>query len=266
MSIEVKGLCFSYGDRQILKELSFTVQKGELLSILGANGVGKSTLFRCMLGLCTSYGGEVLIDGDEARSLSAREMARRVAYIPQTTAPAFNYCVRDIVLMGTSSTLSAFGTPGRADRERAERALSKVGISGLGERCFHHLSGGEKQLCLIARALVQNAPVLLLDEPTASLDFGNQMLVLSQARALADEGYSVVQTTHNPEHAYLFSDEVLAMKDGAIMARGTPQEVISAELMSRLYGLELAGASLFDDRVRVFTPKEAIGKEERRRR
>lgn len=258
MSIEVKGLCFSYGDRQILKDLSFTVEKGELLSILGSNGVGKSTLFRCMLGLCADYSGEVRIDGDEARSLSAREMARRIAYIPQTTAPAFNYSVRDIVLMGTSAALSAFGTPGRTDRERVEWALEKVGISALRERCFHHLSGGEKQLCLIARALVQNAPVLLLDEPTASLDFGRQMLVLSQVRALADEGYSVVQTTHNPEHAYLFSDEVLAMKDGAILARGTPREVISAELMSRLYGLDLTASSLFDDRVRVFTSKKMI--------
>lgn len=263
--IEVKSLCFSYGERQILKNLSFTANGGTLISILGSNGVGKSTLFRCMLGLCRNYQGEVRIDGDEVRSLPAREMARRVSYIPQATAPVFNYSVRDITLMGISSTLSTFGTPKRADMERVEWALEKVGIGQLGERCFHHLSGGEKQLCLIARALVQNAPALMLDEPTASLDFGNQMLVLTQARRLADEGYTVIQTTHNPEHAYMFSDEVIAMKGGEILARGTPQEVVSAELMSSLYGLELEVSSLFDDKVRVCTPKKIIYEEEGRK-
>lgn len=258
MNVEVRELCFSYGPRQILKNLSFTAKKGELLSILGSNGVGKSTLFRCILGLQRNYSGEILIGGKNVCGLDAKDLARLVSYIPQTSSPAFNYSVRDIVLMGVSSGLGLFGTPKKADIDRVNWALDKVGIPGLAERCFHHLSGGEKQLSLIARALVQNAPVLMLDEPTASLDFGNQMLVQSQARALADEGYTIIQTTHNPEHAYMFSDTVLAMKGGEILAQGPPEDVITAEFMSSLYGLELEMSSLFGDKIRVCTPKKLI--------
>lgn len=255
MSIEVKNLNFSYGERQILFDVSFKAEKGEFLSILGPNGVGKSTLFRCVLGLLSGYTGQVVVDGQDARSLSVRESARRIAYIPQSSAPAFNYSVFDIVLMGRTSGLSTFRSPKAADREKCYWAMEKVGIAHLENRCYHRLSGGERQLVLIARALTQDAPILMLDEPTANLDFGNQIRVLAQARELAREGYTVIQTTHNPEQSYLYSDKILALQNGRVLTWGTPGQVLTEETMKTLYGVDVDVLSLFEDRTRVCVPK-----------
>ena len=254
MGIEVKNLSFSYGDRPVLQDISFSVGEGELLSILGPNGVGKSTLFRCILGLLSGYTGEVLVDGINARSFSAREAAKHIAYIPQSSHPMFNYSVFDIVLMGRTSGLGSFRSPGKADREKCLRALEKIGISHLAGRCFHRLSGGEQQLVLIARALAQDAPILMLDEPTANLDYGNQLRVLEQVRKLAAEGYTVIQTTHNPEQSYLFSDRILAIQDGRVLTQGTPAEVLTAENMEELYQVEVEVVRLYEDRARICVP------------
>lgn len=191
MGVEVRNLNFSYGDRQVLFDVNFSVEKGEFLSILGPNGVGKSTLFRCVLGLLPGYTGTITVNGRDSRSFTVKEAARNIAYIPQSSSPVFNYNVFDIVLMGRTSMLSCFASPRQEDRDRCHWALDKIGISHLETRCFHRLSGGERQLVLIARALVQDAPILMLDEPTANLDFGNQLRVLQQVRTLAQEGYTM---------------------------------------------------------------------------
>ena len=254
MSIEVKNLSFSYGYRPVLHDISFSVEKGEFLSILGPNGVGKSTLFRCVLGLLTGYTGEVLVGGVDARSFSTREAAKHIAYIPQSSRSIFNYSVFDIVLMGRTSGLATFRSPGKADKALCCWAMEKVGITHLQERCFHRLSGGEQQLVLIARALVQKAPVLMLDEPTANLDFGNQLLVLEQARSLAGEGYTVIQTTHHPEQSYLYSDRILAIQNGRVLTEGTPKEVLTQETLHALYGVDVDVVSLYHDRARICIP------------
>ena len=251
MSVEVKNLSFSYGDRQVLHDISFCVDGGEFLSILGPNGVGKSTLFRCILGLLSGYTGQVLLDGVDTRTFSAREAARHIAYIPQSSHPIFNYSVFDIVLMGATTRLSPFQTPAAQDCRKCEWALDKVGIAHLTQRCFHRLSGGEQQLVLIARALVQDAPILMLDEPTANLDFGNQLLVLERLRALTREGYTVIQTTHHPEQSYMFSDRILAIQNGRILALSTPAEVLTKENMRTLYGVDVDIISLHDDKARI---------------
>lgn len=255
MNINVENLGFSYGEHQVLHDVGFTAHGGELLSILGPNGVGKSTLLRCMLGLLKSYKGSITIDGRDIKTLSVRENSRLIAYIPQTTTAAFNYSVADIVLMGTTSGLSTLSSPGKADIERAGWAMEKIGITKLRNRCFHHISGGERQLCLIARALVQSAPVLMFDEPTAALDFGNQIMVLTQAKELAAEGYTVIQTTHNPEQSYLFSDRIIALKGGTVLANGSPGELMTKELMSELYSVDIRVSSLYGDRARVCIPE-----------
>jgi len=259
MSIEVRDLSFSYGDRPVLHDISFRVEKGEFLSILGPNGVGKSTLFRCVLGLLSGYTGTVLVDGVDSRSFSVREAARHIAYIPQSSHPIFNYSVFDIVLMGRTSGLSSFRSPRKEDREVCAWALGKVGIPHLADRCFHRLSGGEQQLVLLARALVQKAPILMLDEPTANLDFGNQLRVLEQCRSLAREGYTVIQTTHNPEQSYLFSDRILAIQHGRVLTEGSPREVLTEETIRALYGVEVRIASLQGDRARFCVPAELMG-------
>lgn len=260
--IEVKNLNFSYGDRQVLFDVDLSVAQGEFLSILGPNGVGKSTLFRCILGLLTGYTGQVLIDGVDVRHFSVQEAAKKIAYIPQSSSPTFNYSVFDIVLMGRTSGLSTFRSPKQEDTDRCHWALHKVGISHLESRCYHRLSGGERQLCLIARALVQDAPILMLDEPTANLDFGNQLRVLNQARELAREGYTVIQTTHHPEQSFLFSDRILALQNGRVLKEGPPARVLTAETMEALYHVDVEVLSLYGDRARVCIPKEIANKEE----
>ena len=238
----------------MLRDISFQAQPGEFLSILGPNGVGKSTLFRCVLGLLSGYTGQVLVDGVDARQFSVREAARHIAYIPQSSRPVFNYPVFDIVLMGATSAMSALRCPGREQRERCHWALEKIGISHLANRCYHRLSGGEQQLVLIARALVQNAPILMLDEPTANLDYGNQLRVLEQLSVLAREGYTLIQTTHHPEQSYLFSHRILALQNGRVLMEGTPAQVLTPNTIRELYGVEADVVSLYDDRARVCVP------------
>lgn len=254
MSIEVKNLSFSYGDRPILRNISFSVETGEFLSILGPNGAGKSTLFRCILGLLSGYTGQVLIDGQDVRRFTAREAASHIAYIPQSSRSIFNYSVFDIVLMGRTGGLSTFRSPGKKDRALCRWALEKVGILHLQDRCFHRLSGGEQQLVLIARALAQKAPVLMLDEPTSNLDFGNQLLVLEQAKSLAREGYTVIQTTHHPEQSYLYSDRILAIQNGRVLTEGRPNEVLTVGTLRALYGVDVEVVSLYEDRARICIP------------
>jgi len=186
MSIQIHNLSFAYSVRDVLKDITLSVEQGQLLAVLGPNGVGKTTLFRCILGLQPHYKGEIFIDGVDAHTLSARELAHRIAYIPQTHGMAFGYSVQDMVLMGTTHNVSSMSVPRQKELEQANAALEKLGISHLSYQNFAKLSGGEQQLVLIARALAQNAKTLLMDEPTASLDYGNQSLVLRQVRMLAE--------------------------------------------------------------------------------
>lgn len=260
MSIEVSGLTFGYDPAgRVLDGVSVTARDGELLSVLGPNGVGKSTLFRCILGLLTGYSGTIAIGGRDIRRLSVRELASMVAYIPQSHHPSFNYSVFDMVLMGTTAQVSSLSAPGKRQLELTEQALARMGILHLRDRGYSRISGGERQMVLIARALVQNAKVLVLDEPTANLDYGNQLRVMTQIKSLTDSGYTVLQSTHNPEQAFLFSDHVLAIKDGKVLADGSPAQIVTAGLIQTLYGAEIEVQSLYDDRVRVCIPKSVIG-------
>ena len=254
MSIQVNNLSFSYGQKNVLHDICFSAEKGEFLSILGPNGAGKSTLFRCILGLLPGYSGEVLVNERNIKGFSAREASRQIAYIPQKSHCVFQYNVLDIVLMGRSNRTSVFGNPGKEDEQACLKALEKVGICALKDRSFHKLSGGEQQLVLIARALAQDAPILLLDEPTANLDFGNQILVLEQAKKLAQEGYTVIQTTHHPEQSYLYSDRILALQNGRVVANEKPAAVLTSDMMKQLYDVSVDVISLYDDTARVCIP------------
>ncbi|OFV70973.1 MULTISPECIES: ABC transporter ATP-binding protein [Acetobacterium] len=258
MSIEVANLSFSYGTHPILKHVSFAAQENQLLSILGANGVGKSTLFRCMLGLQKGYSGQILLHGKNLNAMSIMDIAKAVAYIPQSHYPSFNYSVFDMVLMGTTHQVSVISKPGKKQLQLVEQALERLGISHLKKRGYTQISGGERQLVLMARALVQKAKILILDEPTANLDYGNQIRVLTQIKSLAQEGYTIIQSTHNPDQTFLFSDTVMAMKDGEIAAWGQPGDIFTEELIRNLYAAEVTINSLYDDRVRVCVPKCAI--------
>lgn len=251
MSLCVQKLSFSYGDRPVLEDISFSLEKGEFLSVLGPNGVGKSTLFRCILGLLPGYQGSILSDGEDMRRLSGREKSKRIAYIPQINRPAFGYTVLDTVLMGTTRQLSLFAQPQNAQIRQAMDALERVGAAHLTLRDFTHLSGGEQQLVLVARAIAQQADILVMDEPTSALDYGNQLRVLKLVRELASEGYGVLLSTHNPQHALTFASRILALSGGRVAALGKPEEVLTRELVHRLYGVNAVFADTSGGRVLV---------------
>ncbi|AFM01903.1 ABC-type cobalamin/Fe3+-siderophore transport system, ATPase component [Desulfitobacterium dehalogenans ATCC 51507] len=258
MSIEVSNLSFGYDEQLILNDISFSAEDNELLSILGPNGVGKSTLFRCILGLLHGYKGQVSLNNLDIKKMGIKEMAKYVAYIPQSHYPLFNYSVFDMVLMGTTIQISTLSKPGKRQIQLAEAALDRLEITHLKHRGYTQISGGERQLVLIARALVQEAKILILDEPTANLDFGNQIRVQNQIKALAKDGYTVVQSTHNPDQTFLFSDKVLAMKEGKVLAYGQPNKIYSENLIKTLYGVDVEIQSFYEDQVRVCIPKGIV--------
>ncbi len=258
MSLVVEKLSFSYCTRSVLRDVSFCAEDGRLLAILGPNGVGKTTLFRCILGLLSHYTGDILLNGVNARTLPPRELAHHIAYIPQQHGQAFNYSVLDMVLMGTSHRVSAFSAPKKRELEAACAALSRVGIQHLSEKNYAHLSGGEQQLVLVARALAQQTKTLLMDEPTSSLDYGNQTRILEQVRALAKEGYTVLLSTHNPQHALWYADAALALQDGHVAAFGAPDEVLTPALVSSLYGVDAQFVHTADGSVIVPFSKDRL--------
>ena len=226
MKLTVNDLSYSYTkDMPVLKGVSFTADKGEFLSVLGPNGAGKSTLFRCLLGGIDGYSGAIELDGREVRGLSRREMAARIAYIPQIHRPTFGYSVLDTALMGLTRELSPFRSPTAEQEKRAMEALEQMGVARLDARNFATLSGGEQQLVLIARALCQRSDILLMDEPTSSLDYGNQLRVLRRVAELAARGYTVILSTHDPQHALRFSQRVLALRDGGMKLKEAVRRV-----------------------------------------
>ena len=233
--LDIRDLRFSYPHRPVLQGVSLHLGVGELVFLLGANGAGKSTLFRCVLGLLPGYQGEISLKGGDVRRLSARALAREIAYIPQNHHPAFSYPVLDMVLMGAHHRLSPFANPGPREEAAALEALEQVGIQDPAQRDFQRLSGGEQQLVLIARALAQQARVLLMDEPTSNLDFGNRIRVLDKTAELARQGYTILLSCHDPQLALLYADRVAALHQGRVLADGRPGEVLTEALLHTLY-------------------------------
>lgn len=258
MSIDVAHLSFSYGAHHVLHDVSFHIPDATLVGVLGPNGVGKSTLFRCILCLNSTYRGTILVNGKDIRTLSIKQRAREISYIPQSHSPVYDYEVLDVVTMATENELKLLANPGPAQMQRAMDALRRIGIEDLAHRRYTQISGGEQQLVLIARALAQHAKTIIMDEPTSALDYGNTVRVLSCIHRLAHEGLSIIQSTHNPDQAFLYSDRTLVLSKGQVLAYGNPHRIITSSLISRLYGIDVDVQSLYDDKVRVCIPKSQI--------
>lgn len=238
--LEVRRCSYSYGPNKILHEISFKVGAGEVMCVLGPNGCGKTTLLKNTLGLLSPESGDVWIDGQNVHKLSAKKLAQVMAYIPQEHTPPFPYKVSDVVLMGRTAYLpSELAMPGKKDEEIAYEALAKLNITYLKDKNYTKISGGERQLVLIARALAQQPKVLIMDEPTASLDFGKQNVVLEHVRQLSQQGICILMVTHDPGHALFCADQVVALKRGRLLKIGAPQEVISEESMAEMYDTEV---------------------------
>lgn len=238
--LEVRDLRVGYGKqaraREIVHGLSFDVRAGEFVCIVGANGCGKTTTLKALLGLLPLMGGSVSIDGVKMGEIAERRRAQCFAYIPQAHTPPFPFTVADVVILGRTPHMNGFARVRDNDRAIAHRAMQLLGISDLAQRPYTNLSGGQQQLVLIARALAQQSKVIVMDEPTASLDFGNQQLVLSRMRMLSQMGKAVIMVTHDPDHALCCADRVLVMEKGRIIGDGTPEECITTENLSRIYG------------------------------
>lgn len=240
MTLIAEGLCFSYrSGPPILSGVGFSVEGGQVACLLGPNGAGKTTLIRCVVGLARPTGGTVLVEGEAIADMGAATRARRVAYVPQSADIPFEFSVLDVVATGRSAYVNFARTPSKRDWAVSVDALATVGVDHLARRSFNHISGGERQLVTIARALAQHAPVVVLDEPTSALDYGNQVRVLGIIRELASAGKAVLMASHAPNQALESADRVLMLKDGKLAAYGRPDEVISGSALTDLYGVPI---------------------------
>lgn len=236
--LQVTDLSFSFGETPVLDRVALDLRPRELCALFGPNGTGKTTLYRCILGLLKpDRASRVTVEGRDARRMRSSELARLIAYVPQEHRPPFPYLVKEVVLMGRTPHMGGVFGPSEQDKQLACRAMEQVGILELAQRNYTNLSGGQRQLVLLARALAQDAGILFLDEPTSSLDFGNQVLLWRTIKGLTKLGRSGLICTHDPNHVLWFCDRVLVLgRDGRIQAEGRPHEVLTDRLISGLYG------------------------------
>jgi len=239
MRLEAHDLAFGYPENSVGRDVGLAVEPGEVLCLLGPNGCGKTTLFKTLLGLLPAQGGHVTLGSDALSALPRQEIARRIAYVPQAQSGVFPYTALDLVLMGRTAHRGLFAGPTREDRELAQRALDDLGIANLADRDVTRLSGGQRQLVLVARAIAQASPLIVMDEPTASLDFGNQVVVLTEIRRLAARGAGIVLSTHDPDHAFAIADRVALMHGGEIISNGRPADVLTSERLHTVYGVHV---------------------------
>jgi iron complex transport system ATP-binding protein len=237
--LAVESLAFGFPGRTVGREVSFALQAGEVMCVLGPNGGGKTTLFRTVLGLLPKHDGVIRLHDQDIENLTRHEIARRVGYVPQGHIGYFAFTVREFVLMGRTAHLGVFSTPGKHDRQVAEGALESLDIAHLADQPVTEISSGERQLALVARALAQEPKLLVLDEPTASLDFGNQVRVLQRIAALASAGISILFSSHDPDHAFLCARRALLLAEGRVLEIGAPRAVIRADTLQRMYGVSV---------------------------
>jgi iron complex transport system ATP-binding protein len=243
--LTVSDLAFAYdGGPPVWSDISLEVRAGEVLSVLGPNGTGKSTLLRCMAGLHVPSAGQVVIEGAKVQDMSRKQIAQAVAFVPQMHTPIFSFCALEVVVMGRTAHIGMFASPSAKDYSIAEEAMKTLGILHLAKKSYDETSGGERQLILFARALAQESRILLLDEPTSHLDFGNQARTLVLVRKLADQGLAVVMTTHFPDHALGFSERTALIAGGVMQGYGNTHETLDPEMLSSLYGLPVEVCTL----------------------
>ncbi len=239
MRLETRNLACGYGRKVVMDGLSVSVDSGEMLCLLGSNGSGKTTFFKTVLGLLKKKGGDVLLDGENVEGWSPARLARMIGYVPQAHGAAFSFRALDVVLMGRTSHVALFSSPSDEDVEKAEQAMEILGISYLREAPYTCISGGEQQLVLLARALAQEPRILILDEPTTSLDFGKQFMVMERVKVLARMGLTIVLSTHFPEQSFFYATRVLCFRKGNLVALGSPSEAVTEENIRAMYGVDV---------------------------
>jgi len=240
MRLEASHLDFGYRGHRVGSDVSLSVEAGHVLCLLGPNGSGKTTLFKTLLGLLPAQGGAVLMNGVDLSAFRRSEIARQVSYVPQAHAAFFPFTVREVVVMGRTAHLGMFSSPSRRDRDAAQAALERLRLTALADAIYTRISGGERQLTLIARALAQDARIVVMDEPTANLDFGNQVRVMDHIKALAGSGMGVLLSTHDPDQAFVCADQVAMLHSGRLVRLGEPREAINSGALREIYNVEVA--------------------------
>lgn len=235
--INIENLHFSYKNHDVLSGIDFELKKGDVVSLLGINGCGKSTLIKLILKLLNTD-ANIKIEQKSLKKYSHKELAQKIAYIPQYNHTPFNYQVIDMVLMSRVSKLGFFSKASKYDYEVANAALEKIGIQNLKNKVFGQLSGGQKQMVLLARSIAQEVDTFIMDEPVSGLDYGNQVRLLELINSLASEGYTFLKTTHYPDHAFLVSNRVVIMHKGKIVANDTPNAVITKQMIKDIYQID----------------------------
>ncbi|VDC30612.1 ABC transporter ATP-binding protein [Pseudogemmobacter humi] len=233
--LQTRGLSVGHRGRPVLSGIDLSLGPGQVLCLLGPNGAGKTTLFRTLLGLLPAVAGDVLLEGQPLAMMPRSRIACLLAHVPQSLSTPFAFRALDLVLMGAAIRLGPFARPGAAETLRATEAMETLGIAALAEEEITRLSGGQRQMVLIARALAQGARTVVMDEPTASLDFANRIRVGRAIRDLADRGTAVILSTHDPDQAATLGDRALLVGRGQVLGDGPVRGVMTAERLSALY-------------------------------
>jgi len=249
MKLEIQNGMFGYAGNAVLKDVNFELNTGEIVCLLGKNGAGKTTLFKSMLGVLKPLSGSILLNGKPIEHWNRPQFARLVGYIPQARSLPFPFTVMDVVLFGRTAHLSAFGSPGKKDRILAEECMDLLHIAHLKNRTFTQLSGGEQQLVIIARALAQQPAFLIMDEPTSSLDFGNQINIIRQVNALKNNALGIMMATHSPDHAFMCNANVAVVHQGTLRKAGHANDIISELVLKEIYGVDVKVRPLDDTRL-----------------
>jgi iron complex transport system ATP-binding protein len=237
--IRLENISFTYRseNNHVLRTLSLEVQKGDITAILGPNGIGKTTLLHLILGWINADSGLIYLDNKKQQQYSRREMGRLIGLVPQDEHITFEYSLLEYVLLGRAPHLHSLESPGQKDYEIAMNALGKVGLSDLSDRPVTHLSGGEKQLVLVARSLAQEPRILLLDEPMSNLDLANKIRLIEVLRSLQKEGVTILFTSHEPEVAATISNYLVLLGNDNNIEHGSSNIILNSESLSRIYGI-----------------------------
>lgn len=240
MKLEVSKGFFKFKNTDyILKDINFSLEEGDILSVLGPNGVGKTTLIKCLTGLLKWTRGETFLEGKNISSIKENEIWSKISYIPQKRNFSFPYTGLEMVLFGSTSSLNIFERPGKKERIRAKEVMKMIGIDHLSNKNANEMSGGELQMLLIARSLVKDPKIIILDEPESGLDYKNQLIILNLIKKLSERGVIIVMNTHYPEHALKISNKCLLLNYDKIYKFGNTREVLNRKNLKKSFSVDV---------------------------